>query len=232
MNDADQHRLTREQKVGFTLLLVFGVLTVGLGFLQMRNTLYGPFISRVTAKPADDISQLFSDDQVRLQAIDTDQDGINNYEELFFYTTSPYLSDTDSDGIDDKQEIDAGTDPLCPEGERCTAADGTESITTSTGGLFAVDPANAPQAPDLPLLGAGNPAAKVQTPDQLDAVLGDAKTIRRLLAQTGQFSQEQLSAISDEELLALVKELTPANETAAQPTGDTPIDPSAQTIEE
>ncbi|PIR74212.1 MAG: hypothetical protein COU35_03680 [Candidatus Magasanikbacteria bacterium CG10_big_fil_rev_8_21_14_0_10_47_10] len=227
MNDADQHRLTREQKVGFTLLLVFGILTVGLGFLQMRNTLYGPFISRVTAKPADDISQLFSDDQVRLQAIDTDQDGINNYEELFFYNTSPYLSDTDSDGIPDKTEIDAGTDPLCPQGERCSDVDNLGQNATSTGGLFAVDPANAPQAPNLPLLGEGNPAAQITSPEQLNAIVSDADSIRQLLMQTGQFSADQLAQIQDDELLALVQDFVAeqqANDAALQDVA--PIDNS------
>ena len=35
-----QSSLTREQKTGFVLLLVFGLLAVGFGFLQMRNTIY------------------------------------------------------------------------------------------------------------------------------------------------------------------------------------------------
>ena len=63
------------------------------------------------------------DETTRLQQIDTDQDGIHDYEELNFYQTSPYLPDTDSDGISDKDEIDQGSDPLCPEGGQCAEAE-------------------------------------------------------------------------------------------------------------
>lgn len=45
---------------------------------------------------------------------DTDQDGLSDYDELYIYSTSPYLMDSDSDEITDKQEVDEGTDPNCP----------------------------------------------------------------------------------------------------------------------
>ena len=38
------------------------------------------------------------DETIRLQRIDTDRDTITDYQELNFYSTSPYLPDTDSDG--------------------------------------------------------------------------------------------------------------------------------------
>jgi len=37
--------LSKEQKTGFILLLIFGFLTVFLGFFQIRNNIYGPFRS-------------------------------------------------------------------------------------------------------------------------------------------------------------------------------------------
>ncbi len=43
---------------------------------------------------------------------DTDGDGLNDYSEVITYKTDPNSSDTDGDGYDDGQEIQIGTDPL------------------------------------------------------------------------------------------------------------------------
>lgn len=53
---------------------------------------------------------------------DTDEDGVNDYDEIYIYESSPYLTDTDSDGIDDAQEIRLGKNPSCPEGQNCYGA--------------------------------------------------------------------------------------------------------------
>src|SRR3989338_8866441 len=124
-------RLSKQQKTGFVLLLVFGVLAIGLGLLQMRNTIYSPFVVRADDDASPSVSAFF-DENTRLQQIDTDQDGLNDYEEMNFYGTSAYLPDTDSDGIEDKTEIEEGTDPLCPESEQCPLQTETPPSPTTT----------------------------------------------------------------------------------------------------
>ena len=139
--------LSRGQKTGFVLLLLFAILTISLGVLQLRNTIYGPFVVHLSDNFDPSASLLFNE-TLRLQQIDTDQDGLTDYEELSFYETSPYLPDTDSDGIDDKTEIDKGTDPLCVESSECDVgnfvpATDTESSLISPlaqeGGMTAAD---------------------------------------------------------------------------------------------
>ncbi len=46
-----------------------------------------------------------------LKKIDSDNDGLNDYEEVMTYDTNPNLKDTDKDGFTDKQEIDKGFNP-------------------------------------------------------------------------------------------------------------------------
>ena len=46
--------------------------------------------------------------------IDSDGDGLYDYEEIHIYKTDPNNSDTDGDGYSDKDEIDGGYDPLGP----------------------------------------------------------------------------------------------------------------------
>lgn len=46
---------------------------------------------------------------------DTDDDGVNDYDEIVLYGTNPLVADTDIDGLTDGEEIMAGTNPLDPE---------------------------------------------------------------------------------------------------------------------
>lgn len=48
----------------------------------------------------------------KLKELDTDGDGINDYDEMYYYNTNPYLSDTDGDGIPDGKEVALGMNPL------------------------------------------------------------------------------------------------------------------------
>lgn len=49
------------------------------------------------------------------QKVDSDFDGLNDFEEIRRYLTSPILLDSDGDGAWDGEEVSAGTDPLAPE---------------------------------------------------------------------------------------------------------------------
>jgi len=50
-------------------------------------------------------------DNTTLQAQDTDNDGLNDYEELYVTFTSPFVRDTDNDGAPDHSEYISGSDP-------------------------------------------------------------------------------------------------------------------------
>lgn len=58
-------------------------------------------------------------DIVELRNKDTDHDGLNDFEEIYQYSTSVFLEDTDSDTYSDYEEVTTGNDPLCPAGEDC-----------------------------------------------------------------------------------------------------------------
>ena len=46
-----------------------------------------------------------------LKLTDTDEDGLNDYQEMYVYHTNPYDEDTDKDGLNDKIETAKGTPP-------------------------------------------------------------------------------------------------------------------------
>ena len=195
--------LSKAQKTGFVLLLIFAILAVGLGILQMRNQIYGPFVINLTKTDQQEAS-LFIDEETRLQSIDTDHDGLNDYEELNFYETSPYLPDSDSDGFKDKEEIEAGTDPLCPEGEVCASAS-VVPLATTTPALDAL--LNQEVVTPLDVLNMSGLGGDSLGAEDMQAILEDPDKLREVLIATGGITAEDLAKIDDQTLLGLAGEI-------------------------
>lgn len=194
------NKLTREQKVGVTLLFIFTLLTVGLAFLQMRNTLFTPFV----LNPTDvvDTQKSLQDLQVDLQKIDTDKDGLNDFEEQEYYATSRYLPDTDSDGVSDKVEIDAGTNPLCVEGKFCEFGQANPQAVSTTQAITALPVGSTALSPVAGIAQDQETAAA-----QLQALINDPEQIRQMLRQTGSIPEEQLKKLDNATLISLLKQI-------------------------
>lgn len=56
----------------------------------------------------------------KLKSVDTDGDGLSDYNELFAYHSSPYLFSTAGDGISDGVKVEKNENPSCPEGKSCS----------------------------------------------------------------------------------------------------------------
>lgn len=182
--------LKKEQKIGFVLLLIFAILAIGLGFLQIRNTMYGKFAlnSRVSPIIKDEINTV---DVLRFR--DTDRDGITDFDELYIYGSSPYLIDTDSDGLKDNEEITRGTDPNCAEGKNC-AADitlTTASASSTSNSLLNNLSVSAPTEP---------------APEDLSVLLNDPAKVRELLKGAG-VDEAVLKKVSDADLMKMVADI-------------------------
>lgn len=210
MDDASRGKsLTGTQKTGFVLLLVFGLSAISLGMLQMRNTIYNPFAVRLSSNSG--MNELLNNEEARLQSIDTDRDGLNDWEEINFYQTSAYLPDTDSDGASDKQEINDGTDPLCPKGEVCESAQAVpepskESISSPLGSDL-VTPEDILLNANLNVAGEGA---------DVFSAFSDPKKVRQMILSAGGISEAELNKIDDETLMKKVNELLAAGQTPAE----------------
>lgn len=181
--DDRPNRITKEQKVGLILLSSFVILALSLGFLQMRNTMRKPFALNNSIPPLIG-EQINTPDALRYR--DTDLDGLNDFDELYVYTTSPYLADTDSDGINDKQEVEQGKNPNCAEGKSCE------------GGLDA--PYLIPTVPDNVALN------NAEEPQSLEEYLNDPVHLREILITSG-VSMDVMNKISDEDLMKMAAEI-------------------------
>ncbi|MBT5262377.1 MAG: hypothetical protein HOL80_00580, partial [Candidatus Magasanikbacteria bacterium] len=143
---------------------------------------------------------------LRLKSIDTDNDGLYDYDEIYLYETSPYIEDTDSDGISDAREIETSTDPLCPKDKKCDRQDPVTSPTSDQ--TVTQDPTQQRLQGFL-----GNNTVMVPKEQQASAdqqvfekLINDPTYLRNILIETGEVSYDKLSEISDEDLVASVKE--------------------------
>lgn len=192
----DFNALTKPRKIALVVLVVLAVAIIIFWIWQIRSQINGPF--SLTDTNSGDNSSLNSATADILKGMDTDSDGLSDYDEIYIYGTSPYLEDTDGDGISDYDEVMRGTDPLCLEGKNCY----TDSEIETT------------DAPNIlpPLLDMDNNDLGVYTgvdeQTALQALSGniDAQALRDLLLSTGVTTVDILDQISDEDLLKSYRE--------------------------
>lgn len=187
--------LSKEQKIGVILLSVFSVFAIGMGVLQIRNTMYAPFAlsNKIPPLVRDDINT-----NEALMYRDTDKDGLNDFDELYVYSTSPYLADTDSDGISDNVEVTKGTNPLCPEGQNCAEAGVNGDAMPNTG----------------PIASASSTLGPAPSTQDIEKILNDPAATRKMLLSSG-FDKKILDATSDADLMKMVKEILSSSSTAS-----------------
>jgi hypothetical protein len=169
----------------------------------MRNNIFGPFALRINKTQLEE-ANLFMDETARLQSIDTDHDGLNDYEEINFYETSAYLPDTDSDGIDDKTEIEQGKNPLCAEGETCGAAEAVPVKASSTIDIGPAEIKGSMKPADfLSSIAPGN--GQIDIGAEIRKWTKNPTELRAMLLATGNITKEELEKIDDATLVALLE---------------------------
>lgn len=116
-------RLSMEQRTGVLLFGVCGFATLVFSSWYIYAQIRAPFLVSRTRL---DASRAYVDDKNKerqqeqtLRGKDTDRDGLNDWDELRVYKTSPYVADSDSDEVSDSVEIAQGQDPNCPKGRNC-----------------------------------------------------------------------------------------------------------------
>jgi hypothetical protein len=191
VDDNHQAKLMRNKKIAFVSILVLSILFVGMSFYQIGNALEVPFAkvpsntSGSTVAATDDSvvpDEMSAEEKSALRAKDSDEDGITDFDEIFVYKTSAYLTDSDSDGITDPDEIKAGEDPNCPKGQECFR--------------FDVDTLNSVAAATTTT----SPGADV-----------DITKLRQILVQSGKYTKEQIDLVDDATLLKAYQETMKTN---------------------
>jgi hypothetical protein len=180
--------MDKRQKIMLWALGGFALAIIVLFVLRMGSLVKIPWPKLFADEKPNQyyVEQYQADKEAEAQKTkDTDGDGLNDYDELQIYNTSPYLADSDSDGLLDKAEISVGTDPNCPKGEECFNTSGTPgSATTENSG-----------------------AASTTTATTMPT----AAELRQLLVASGNFTAEEAAAFTDDELVAFYEQFLAAN---------------------
>jgi len=195
--EEENNKLNKGQKIAVSFLAIFAVLVIGLWAAQFKQRINEPFNSNINGNTSS-AGGVNSNNEADLRLIDTDSDGLSDWDELNLYQTSPYLEDSDSDSLTDKNEINNNTDPNCPMGRDCNeAVAGTvdqnvadNSQNKINNNLNLANPANNENASST---GAVNQ-------ENIFQGNADAATLRKLLLDSG-MDEAILSQISDEDLL-------------------------------
>lgn len=115
----------------------------------------------------------------QLRKMDTDSDGLTDYDELYLFRTSPFLSDSDSDGIVDGAEVAQDTDPNCPQGQTC------RQVRSTDGGGLATSLTPTPAQGGTSVSGGGsvNPAGGTSIQPG-DAAASDEERYMQVITET------------------------------------------------
>jgi hypothetical protein len=196
---------TTHEKLSLVVFVVFASLTLVFGAAWLQKSIVLPFYRPESAgrfKSADDLEK---ERVEKLKTIDTDGDGLTDYDELFIYRTSPYLEDSDSDTFNDGVEVSQGFDPNCPKGKTC----GQQRVAGTTEQV----------QPGTPVPPAGSAASATETA-QADAIsaaimatFGDTKDL------TPEKIKAKLETMSSADLRAFLTKLG-VPEAALQKTDD------------
>lgn len=129
-------------------MVLVGVTTLVFGAFQLHRSITVPF-ERDPDSTFKTTEQIDQEREAELKAADTDGDGLNDYDELYVFRTSPFLPDTDSDGYDDGIEIANANDPNCPAGKTCRqsalqSGSGSSSLASGGSGIVAAPTTGSP----------------------------------------------------------------------------------------
>lgn len=187
--------LSREQKTAFGFVLSFGALALIFGTFYLWKHVASPFTLSYTGPKFLTGDEQQQQEMDRLKADDTDSDGLNDYDELYVYRTSPYLKDSDGDVIEDAAEVAQGQDPNCAPQMPCAStvdAVNPTDLRTSFLGEIALDAGASMDAI------AADPA-----PVDVVAALASMTTeqIRAFLIEAGG-DAATINALTDEEIRA------------------------------
>lgn len=205
----------KRHKIGLLLLVVAVVAITTLWVIQLRRNIITPLYAGSQNNQSVASNQL-TQNEIDLRAKDTDSDGLNDWDELNLYKTSPYLSDTDSDTFPDKQEIDSGNDPTCPQGQNCASTSqitNTETDTTfsnsslenllnsAVSGTATISPTITPSTETKQLTAEEKKALR-----DAFGTSPKASDLRQFLLQAG-MNQKTLDGLSDEQIVATFNEM-------------------------
>lgn len=198
-------RSQRQKNLALAGLSTITVAILAMWFLQFKQNITAPLYRQLgfnnnqeieTALQNKNESSQNQQQDEALKNVDTDKDGLSDYDELNIYKTSPFIEDSDSDGVLDKVEVDRGQDPNCPIGKDCSGSVLTNPVATDN--TDKNNTASITPATDITTNSSSASSSESLLPT-------DAASLRQVLVESG-MDKTVLEQFSDSELLQAYQE--------------------------
>ncbi|MDD5438098.1 MAG: hypothetical protein PHC70_03055 [Patescibacteria group bacterium] len=205
-------RLTKKQKAFFVVFVLCATGALVFSYLSVRDGIYAPF--KVSLEEIQKNKDLLKDPEVEAEKlakrVDSDGDGLSDWDEEHVYHTSPYLRSTAGDSMPDNVKIALGENPLCKHGEDCEVT-GAMTFNLPSSTYPGADMVGSNVQEDLGSILMGNTqagqnfqntASQAGVDLSLDNLIPrDPAMLRQALLQTGKVKQADLDKLTDEQLL-------------------------------
>ena len=197
------------------------MIAVGLSAYRIQQSVKDPFLvdrSKVLAF-RQSLTPSEAEEEARLKRMDTDGDGLSDWDEINVHRTNPNLKDTCGDGVIDNVRILTGQNLACTgKGTNVPGEIDISGVQPTTSSVYGDIPAGlSPESVYSDMIQAGARARASSTSAET-SLPRDAALIRAALQ--GKVEQDQLDALSDSDLLKLYDEAL-----AAQTSGVAPASP-------
>ena len=212
---------SREQKAALGIVISFGSLALVFGGFYLWKHIASPFTITYSGPRFLTGDEKEAEEARKAKQSDTDGDGVNDYDELYIYKTSPYLADSDSDGVNDLAEITSGGNPNCATGAAC---DTTQPEQNDIEDSFLGDVADEYGDVSDPAM-----SKEMQTLEALANLSADQ--IRQLLIEAGADPAE-VQLLSDDELKAYFNAALSGTDISSETTTETAVETETEETEE
>lgn len=216
----ENFKMDKDRKIALAVLGVFSIVIIIFGFASFSSSINDPF-SYKNITPQDSLNsqknsnsnnsclngdcsnEKLDSSNLDLKLIDTDGDGLSDWDERFIYQTSQYLEDTDGDGLTDFEEvITYKTNPNCPEGQECSGSFVQQSNQNNLNNNQVDDFYNYLNSTSSPL---NTNTTSNQVPSELQGDNIDIDLLRKTLIENG-VDKKDIDNVSDEDLLRVYQE--------------------------
>ncbi len=199
--------LTKGQQILLVVFSIAGVLTFGLSLYRISYTIRSPFLTDKQAiySAKELIGLTPAEETAKQKRLDTDGDGLSDWDEENTYHTNPNSRDSCGDGMPDNVRVATGKNLVCGQlgnldysgvaGGSSSAFDGLPQTAQPT------DQGSQDAAFLMHVATSGTSAMGVDSSGAATTLPRDPVMIRQLLK--GQVSDAELNALSDDDLLKL-----------------------------
>lgn len=213
--------LTKEQRISMVVLGLCGILAVGLSVYNIKNSIRSPFMADKSIIEKDKllIGETDAEKIARQKRVDTDGDGLSDWDESNVYKTNPNLRDSCGDGISDNVRVRTGKYLGCLNSPSGVGVLDYSQVQSTSTDLFSAPSASSLIDQTQAMIGADTSTQSALNSAQAAIPQRDPASIRQMLLESGQVNMDEVNKLTDQELLNIYDQAVQADTQGLSPNG-------------